>query len=77
MQKIDCQTKSTWGIIDVKEQIWPTNLKYLWLSLNISWPFLISIDTYVCTISNVISINKEKETKSAKEGIDKWSEKKE
>ena len=49
------------GIIDVKEQVWPTNVKYLWLSLNSSWGLLFCIDACVSILSKVISINMEKE----------------
>ena len=38
------------------------NVKHLWLSLNTSWASVFGIDAYVCTISNVTGINKEKET---------------
>ena len=48
-------------IIDVKEKIWLTNIKYLWLSLNTSWPLVFCIDTHLFTISNAIGINKENE----------------
>ena len=57
----DCQKGNTQGIIDVKEQKWLTNVKYLRLLFNTSWVFVFCIDTYVNTILKVISINKEKE----------------
>ena len=44
----------------MKEQMWLTNVKYLWLSLNTSWVLVFCVDTHVCTISKVIGINKEK-----------------
>ena len=43
--------------------IWLTNVKYLLLSLNTSWPlvFCIYIYIHVCTISKITTINEEKE----------------
>ena len=41
----------------MNEQIWLTDAKYLWLSLNSSWVFCI--DTCVYTISKVIGMNGE------------------
>ena len=46
--------------------------EYLWLTLHTSWPLVFCIDTHVCTVSKVISINKEKEM-SAKQRIYKFS----
>ena len=45
----------------MKEQILPTSIKDLWLSLNTSWTLVFYIDTHVYTISEVIVMNEEKE----------------
>ena len=50
--KYDCQMWNTKGIIDVKEQIWLTDVKYLRLSTHHRYY------TNACTVSQVISINK-------------------
>ena len=42
-------------MIDVKDQIWLTNVKFLWLSLNTSKPLVFCIDTNVCRISKVMA----------------------
>ena len=47
--------------MNVKQHIWLTNVKYLWLSLNTSCILIFCIDTHVCTVIKVIGINKEKE----------------
>ena len=47
--------------IDMKENVWLTNVKYLWLSLNTLWALAFCIDTHVYTISKVIGIYEEKE----------------
>ena len=36
------------------EQIWLTNVKYLWLSLNTLWALVFYIDIHVCTIQKVL-----------------------
>ena len=51
--KYDCQTWNTKGTINVKEQIWLTNVKYLRLST------LYGHYTHMCTVSNVIGISAE------------------
>ena len=43
------QTRNILGIIDVKDQIWYTNVKYVWLSLNISWALVFY--RYTCMYS--------------------------
>ena len=42
---------------DVKEQMWLTNVKHLWLSLDTSWPLVFCIDRHVCTRSKVVGIS--------------------
>ena len=39
------------------EQIWLTNVKHLWLSLNTSWELVFCIDSLVCINSEVTGIN--------------------
>ena len=34
VNRYDCQIKNILEVIDVKEHIWLTNVKYLWLSPN-------------------------------------------
>ena len=60
-------------IIDVKEHLWLMNVKYLWLSLNISWALVFCNDKHVSTISRAFGINEERENMSVKQGIHKWS----
>ena len=50
------------GYVSVKEQIWLPSVKYLWLSLNTSWAWALCIDSNVWNISNVIGMNKKKQT---------------
>ena len=53
MKKYDCQTLNTKGVIDVKEQIWLINVKYLRLSI------LHGHYTHLGTVFKVIGINAE------------------
>ena len=48
-------------MIDVNEQIWLINVKYLWLSPDTSWALVFCTDINMYTISKVISVNIEKE----------------
>ena len=47
-------------ILDVKEQIGLTYVKYFWHSLNTSWGLVFCIDTHFCLISVVAGINNKK-----------------
>ena len=49
-------------MMDMKEQMWLTNVNCgHHITLYISWALVFCIDTHVCTNSNVIGTNKEKE----------------
>ena len=54
--------------MDGKEEIWLTNVKYLWVSLNTSWALV-----FMCTISKVIGINGGEGNMSTKQEKHKWS----
>ena len=43
-----------------EEQIWLTNVRYLWLSPHTSWALTFFIDIKVCTISRGIGVNIER-----------------
>ena len=59
MQKGNMTSRQdTEGIIDMKEHIWNTNIKYLRLSLNTSWALVFCVHTFWCTISKVVGKNK-------------------
>ena len=48
-------------MIDVKEQIWLTNVEFLWLIFNTSWTLVFCTDIYECTVLKVIGQSDENE----------------